>query len=751
VDNSLQEIAGSFTFLGMKNIWLSKLLIALLPATLAVPLAAQADSNCVGSECEVIYDFTSQEQVFDVPQGAKNIRFQIYGASGGRGAAGGLVSGTIINSPETLYIYVGGAGRMGAGAQGGFNGGGGSGGNSGTEGSGGGASDIRLSQSLDSRIAVAGGGGGGGGEAGGSGGQGGDTFGGNGVSGQGSGGGGGTPDRGGNAGASNGGFSSATAGSFGQGGRGGYSSFAGGGGGGGGWYGGGGGGSDDNTCCSDGGGGGGGSSYASSQYTQSVSYQAGSNWGDGRVVISYTRLPSITLFELTQRDSASLRLDIEATEDLVGLTSDDFVLTGSQCEISNLEVSGVSASLEIYGCDSGDVSITLNELSFGASEQGPAAAVSSTASFDSEGPSFSFTSELQRTAAEVVSIGYLISDQLELVPEQLAVTGCEIGSITESTIELVNCISGEVQLALAADSLFDQWQNPGPAIDAVFTFEVDRIAPEAAWQEVQISGDGPFTYQTSLVFSEPVELEISSLEFLSELECTTTTNALEAAIEVQAECGYASGSWSFTPGAADLVGNAMAPETLTVSFANLEPEPEPEPEVPEVVEVPIVIEPTPPPAPPVIQVPEVLPPVAQEPVVDEPVVQEPVQVAPEPVPAPEIEQLPVISPEPVEQFAPESVEVKLPAAPTREIRVEVESEVDEGIESPVETVEEVPVEPTVVPTDVDWELQEQEIELATPIVGEPLAPEPASFPWTLVLLALFVGLLGFGVFRFSGR
>ena len=227
MDNSLQEIAGSFTFLGMNKSWLSKVFIALLPATLAVPLAAQADSNCVGSECEVVYDFTSEGQVFDVPQGAKNIRFQIYGASGGRGAAGGLVSGTIINPPETLYIYVGGAGRMGAGAQGGFNGGGGSGGNSGTEGSGGGASDIRLSQALDSRIAVAGGGGGGGGEAGGSGGQGGDTFGGNGVSGQASGGSGGTPDRGGTAGASNGGFSSATAGSFGQGGRGGYSSFGG--------------------------------------------------------------------------------------------------------------------------------------------------------------------------------------------------------------------------------------------------------------------------------------------------------------------------------------------------------------------------------------------------------------------------------------------------------------------------------------------------------------------------------------------
>ena len=235
MDNSLQEIAGSFTFLAMKNKWLATLALALLPTAMVVPQSVANTPNCIGSDCEVTFVYTGEYQTWSPPSGAVNVRFELYGAAGGRGGAGGKVEGVFTELPETLFIYVGEVGGMGTGIDGGFNGGGPSGGNSGTEGAGGGASDIRLSESLQSRIVVAGGGGGGGGEAGGNGGHGGEVFAAHGGSGQASGGGGGSPSAGGFAGASNGGYQQATVGQFGQGGAGGFSTFAGGGGGGGGW------------------------------------------------------------------------------------------------------------------------------------------------------------------------------------------------------------------------------------------------------------------------------------------------------------------------------------------------------------------------------------------------------------------------------------------------------------------------------------------------------------------------------------
>ena len=749
MDNSLQEIAGSFTFLGMNKNWLATLAIALLPTAMVVPLAANA-TTCVGSECELVLEYSGAPVVFSPPEGAQNLRFEIYGASGGRGAAGGKVTGTLTQIPESLTILVGGAGRMGAGAQGGFNGGGGSGGNSGTEGSGGGATDIRLGEGLDTRIAVAGGGGGGGGEAGGSGGQGGDTFGGQGVSGQGSGGGGATPDRGGTAGASNGGFSSATAGSFGNGGRGGYSSFAGGGGGGGGWYGGGGGGSDDNTCCSDGGGGGGGSSYTSTQYVSNVAHQAGANWGDGRVILRHTALPTITQFELQQLDGLRANFELTGSVDLVGLSAEDLSLSGNGCELGEITIDGMFATGEISGCETGDISLTLAAGSFGETSTGPARAVTSSLSFDATGPTFAFVSELERTNESSVSIPYIVTDEVVPTPDDFVLSGCQELSITEAEFQLTGCETGNVELTLLPLRLSDQWQNLSPSESISYLFEVDQIAPTASWTEISVSGEGPFRYSSNLEFSEAVTIDVESLVFSSEVDCENGHEVTENAIGVWAECGHASLGWSFLPGASDLAGNLMSAEPIEISIANLFIEPEPEPE-PEQEPVQIVEAPTPaPPASPAPPEPAVSQPEVSEPVVSEPVVSEPViTVEPVPSPTPEVVIEPPTATEPEPEPAAESVQV----------------EQEEVTETLFEFVAPIPteVEPTPVETEVAAEPDETPLQMvaspepavelsqtvASPVEFQP--EEPSQLPLMLLVLLAAGVLLGVGAWRLSGR
>ena len=80
MENSLQEIAGSFTFLGMKNKLLSIFALALLPASMAVPQVAVADPNCIGSECEITFLYTGTQQTFTPPSNASDLRFEVYGA-----------------------------------------------------------------------------------------------------------------------------------------------------------------------------------------------------------------------------------------------------------------------------------------------------------------------------------------------------------------------------------------------------------------------------------------------------------------------------------------------------------------------------------------------------------------------------------------------------------------------------------------------------------------------------------------------
>lgn len=284
------------------------------------------------------FGYTGSEQYFKVPRGVTQLTVTASGASGPYGAVnssctltgglGGLVRATIPVTPgETLAVFVGGEGTIGASCSGygngsgGFNGGadGGPASYSNNGDGGGGASDVREGGSaLSDRILVGGGGGGAGALAalgsGGTGGAGGGRRGGAGGIGcagspygcgpAGRGGGGGTQTRAGRGGkVSSSYYGSPYAGypgdrgSLGAGGQGGmggqslrgYGRAGGAGGGGGGGYfgggGGGGGGGGEDGC--PGGGGGGGSSYIEPGAINAKAKMGGAAPGNGQIVIAW--------------------------------------------------------------------------------------------------------------------------------------------------------------------------------------------------------------------------------------------------------------------------------------------------------------------------------------------------------------------------------------------------------------------------------------------------------------------------------
>lgn len=115
------------------------------------------------------FNYTGENQIINLEPGSYTM--ECFGARGGNGLGysiggyGGYTSGTVILDEDTeLYLYIGQAGQDGNGRRESFNGGAIGGydtyGAVENGGSGGGATDIRLSPDLSSRIMVAGGGGG---------------------------------------------------------------------------------------------------------------------------------------------------------------------------------------------------------------------------------------------------------------------------------------------------------------------------------------------------------------------------------------------------------------------------------------------------------------------------------------------------------------------------------------------------------------------------------------------------------------
>lgn len=747
MENSQQENEDGLSFCGMKKH--SLLMISLLVSFFLVPVQAQGEPICEGSECSVSFSYTGEMQTWQVPDAAVNLRFEIYGASGARGGGGGLVSGSLVAIPSTLYLFVGGQGTEGANAPGGFNGGGAAGGNRGNEGSGGGATDIRIGLALQDRIVVAGGGGGAGGYAGAAGGAGGGLVGDSGGSGQGGGGEGGTESAGGNPGYSNGG-SAASAGNFGTGGTGGTSWNAGGGGGGGGWYGGGGGGADDDSCCSDAGGGGGGSSYAATQYTNNIEHQRGVRTGDGLIVLSYSIPAQVLSFSGQQVDASTTVFSLELSQAILGLETDDFELIGAGCAISGIETADTIAEITLTGCADGEVALVLRALSIGDNNSAPLEEVVASATVDATPPEFAWLAQGGLLAQNELTAQFSVSDSLMLATSDFEVVGCSDVELNLSTVVASGCQEGEILLSLLPGVLSDAYGNTGPSSRISVAFNVDTQAPDAAWLDVAITGEGPFEYSAVLVPSDLELFDPAVVVFESDQDCLEESERVDGGWAFRAVCDYAAGKWTLPAlSMLDLAGNQGPLLEKSIEFL-YEPQPqEVEPPADPVTPVAQPIQPAPPADvaedSPVIEEDPIEEESSEEPlengqteVIDEALeveliqeVIEEVEAAPLPTSSPSPQPIePEASPETFESGRSQSEESASPE-PTAQ-----ESEEQDPIDEPLTS----PAQP------------EQDAEqLALPVSNsenteEPVGMSPAGLLWLLLLAGG-----GFVAWRLSGR
>jgi hypothetical protein len=690
-------------------------LASFLLAAFLVPLPASA-AVCENGICTENFQYTGSSQTWQVPGGVSRISFKIYGASGGRGGAGGEVRGELTSLPSVLNIYVGGQGTEGANAPGGYNGGGATTGNRGNEGSGGGASDIRFGTALSDRVVVAGGGGGSGGYAGAPGGMGGGLVAEAGGSGQGGGGSGGNQTAGGSAGYSNGG-SPATSGFFGGGGSGGFSWNAGGGGGGGGWYGGGGGGPDDNSCCSDGGGGGGGSSYARSDITLNVQHQPGVNIGHGRIEISYQFPITLVSFTGEQIDHTLARFALVMSANISGLTSEDFLVSPTTCLLEGIAVTGASAEISLTNCPHGLVELTLKSASIGAA---PVSAVSAAIDFDRQAPTLVWGEVAPAIASAELAVGFSLTEVT--LTAQLLETGECSASVTEQQLLLSNCPEGENVITLPANQLVDQWGNAGPAQPQSFYFLVDLTAPDGTWTAVEITQSENYRYQTVLQLSESFEFDPSSVTFTADAECVTGFEQTDIGWQFFADCPYASGNWTLpAQSLEDALGNIGPLQERIALFSN----PAPLAPVPAQTQPPVAVEqPSPQPEPSGSSSGDSTP---NQPAADAAPVEvvTPSPVLEDPVVVPEVEVPPVfvIENPPLLDPLPQVVQPSAPNRPISEqnnenLAVEPEFSVEEEIIFPQPATEPILLE------------------------EQPASAEPPYLLFALVGLVLLAGLVG---------
>ena len=526
----------------MKKFALIAAPLLFLSALVGIPPSAAA-AVCEEGNCVETFQFTGATIIWQVPANATNLRFDVYGAQGGRsGGQGGRITGAFGSVPQQLYINVGGQGQQGSHRPGGFNGGGNSGGNHSDEGSGGGASDIRLGPALTDRIVVAGGGGGTGGWSGAVGGAGGGLQAQNGFSGQGGGGGGGSQTAGGAPGSSNGG-TIGTFGSFGLGGTGGSSQSAGGGGGGGGWYGGGGGGADVDSCCMDGGGGGGGSSYSYGQATQ-VQHQQGVRAGNGLVIISYQLTPAVVSFTGAQQQSAAV-FSLEFSEPVTGLTLSDFDSLSGDCELAEPSGSGSSYLITAQNCQQSTVTVELAANSVFGSVAGPPLAVTVTLELDLEPPALSWLVDSYLTDSPPTLVLEHSGAELLATESDFSVSGCEGLAIEhllgQVLVTLADCAEGDVVLGLAANSFADEHGNSAPAETLVAAFVLDLTDPAVTWQGGKVSLlDAGADVVVTAAFSEPVSYDLeSAVEILGDAQCEWSTEASATAVQFSfAGCSF---------------------------------------------------------------------------------------------------------------------------------------------------------------------------------------------------------------------
>lgn len=556
----------------MKKIYALIISISISSIGLLAPIyPAQADLVCEEGECEFVFEKTEQAEIWPVPAGVSEIEFEVYGGQGGaNGGLGGFVSGTLKNLPSELTVVVGGAGLRGAGSPGGFNGGGESGTVHANPGSGGGASDIRIGAELSDRIVVAGGGGGFGGPTGGDGAPGGGEIAADGSAGQGGSGAGGSQLAGGAGGLSNGAETNGSAGVFGIGGNGGSGQIAAGGaGGGGGYYGGGGGGADIDPCCIDAGGGGGGSSFADPLYTQDVSFQPGTQYGDGKIIFRYSLPPSITNLSYLQLSPSEAEVSISFDRPITGIGINDFEISG--CE--QAELSGAAAEFKVMLAGCGDTnSFSILPNSMGENLNTPTTRQDLEIRLDQLAPVVSFVHPATSNTNFFTIV--IETDETGIFKsEAVSSDQCQIKTNEEKNllrVDVSECPEGEAVVSFGSDLLRDSIGNRSLEQTRNVTVLIDTVAPFLKLEDTQIEevevGDLKRVKTTTEVgFSEPLAGP-PSFSFTGSDECTNSSELIDGGIILQT-LGCPEGAISWTSPKEkilDLVGNTGPAEEFSI-------------------------------------------------------------------------------------------------------------------------------------------------------------------------------------------
>jgi hypothetical protein len=468
------------------------LVVGLLNPTAA---SAKAVEVCEDGICTVTFSYTGQTEVWYPPKNATTISFQVQGAQGGNsGGFGGEVTGEFTSISGKVFVTVGGEGGFANAAPGGFNGGGASGLGYFLEGSGGGASDIRLSQDITSRIVVAGGGGGRGSGPNATGGAGGGLIGLRGSADGQFGGTGGTQSEGGLGGSASFLAANGAAGQLFFGGEGGSSSadgWGGGGGGGGGYFGGGGGSAAElDPCCTYSSGGGGGSSFTDSNYTKNIAHNQGTVFGDGQVIFSYQMTPAVVSIStpqtFTNSDAAEFEIMFNSPIDNFDVQDIEQKHTKGLCQGLSLSGAGASYKLNLSKCPEGDVWIRVLENSVTA--------------YGVLGPNSDFYSPIVRIdqSAPVIQslnraeniLTLVFDEEISSLPNSALYFASENPSCQIVRVEQVMPQSFEVEVAgcdgvgysftILSKSIQDHAGNLGPAFEANYTFKPEISKDESS-------------------------------------------------------------------------------------------------------------------------------------------------------------------------------------------------------------------------------------------------------------------------------
>ena len=499
------------------SITASILAIGMATATLgAIPASASYVESCYEQNCTIWFSHTGGLQQWTPPINARNMTFQVSGGQGGKsGGQGGRVTGTLTQTPSTLYIAVAGAGITGQSAAGGFNGGGQAGSGSNNEGSGGGSSDIRLGTDVESRIVVAGGGGGRGAGITLTPSPGGGLIAAAGKDGQAKGGGGGSQTSGGSGGLANGTGTSGSAGSLLTGGTGGSSNLYGGGGGGGGYFGGGGGGSDTDSSGNDAGAGGGGSSFADPLYTSNITHFTGVKSGHGMVMIEYQLVPLFQSIgaQTPLTNASSIDFQIQLSDPFPGFSANNIELIGDPgtCQPGTLSGSGTSLVYTVTDCLDGEVGISIPANSIAEqSYSGPEITQSSNmVTVDRTAPAVSDIT--QENSELIIPISEtVLPPQADNYGFTSSNSACQVDSVTASRDQLwlatlSGCEGSSFSFTIVANSVVDLAGNTGPNADTSFAVTVPEPAGSAA---APVISSGP---KLPRILLEPAREQLSEV------------------------------------------------------------------------------------------------------------------------------------------------------------------------------------------------------------------------------------------------